>query len=168
MCYNVNGDFMKKIFLFLCMGLIFIDQIIKLAVINNMNLYESIQVIPNFLKITFVENTGGAFGILSGGRWFFVGISFIALYALIRTVFYDSNISKFDVGCYSLMVSGIIGNLIDRIFYGKVIDYIDFNLFSFDAPVFNFADICIVVGAIMLIIILYLKGDSNENIYSRK
>ena len=80
----------------------------------------------------------------------------------------DTKISKFDTVCYSLVTSGIVGNLIDRLFYGKVIDYIDFHIFGYDAPVFNFADMCIVIGALMIIYILIVKGDSDENIYSRK
>jgi len=159
---------MRKMILFLGIGLVFVDQLLKLLVINSMNLYESIKVIPNFLSITFVENSGGAFGILSGGRWFFVVMAIFTLGMLIKFIALDNKISKFDAITYSLVSSGIIGNLIDRIFYGKVIDYIDFNIFGYDAPVFNFADICIVIGAIMIMFILVIKGDSDENIYSRK
>lgn len=159
---------MRKMILFLSMGLVFVDQLLKTLVINSMNLYESIKVIPNFLYITFVENDGGAFSILSGGRWFFVIMALIALYVIVKFMILDNNISKFDMVSYSLTISGIVGNLIDRLFYGKVIDYIDFNIFGYDAPVFNFADICIVAGAFMIIFILFIKGDSDENIYSRK
>lgn len=148
--------------------LIFIDQLLKILVINNMNLYESIPIIPNFLNLTYVQNDGGAFSILSGGRWFFIIAGIIALVAIIKFILVDNTISKFDSISYTLILSGIIGNLIDRIVHGSVIDYIDFNLFGYDAPIFNFADICIVFGAIMIIYILVIKGDSDENIYSRK
>lgn len=159
---------MKKNILFLSSGLVVVDQLIKLLVINTMYLYQNIKIIPNFLYITYVENDGGAFSILSGERWFFIIMAVVTLGLLFKFVLEDTKISKFDTVCYSLVTSGIVGNLIDRLFHGKVIDYIDFHIFGYDAPVFNFADVCIVIGALMIIYILIVKGDSDENIYSRK
>jgi len=159
---------MKKNTLYLSMGLLLVDQIIKKIILNTMYLYQSIKLIPNFLYITYVENDGAAFSIFSGGRWFFIIMGVITLILLFKFVFEDTKVSKFDTVCYSLVTSGIVGNLIDRIFHGKVIDYIDFHILGYDAPVFNFADICIVIGALMIIYILIVKGDSDENIYSRK
>ena len=159
---------MKRNILFLSSGLLLVDQLIKMLVMNTMYLYQSIKVIPDFLYITYVENDGGAFSILSGGRWFFIIMAVVTLVLLFKFVLEDTKISKFDTICYSLVTSGIVGNLIDRLFYGKVIDYIDFHIFGYDAPVFNFADVCIVIGALMIIYILIVKGDSDENIYSRK
>lgn len=159
---------MKRNILFLSSGLLLVDQLIKMFVMNTMYLYQSIKVIPDFLYITYVENDGGAFSILSGGRWFFIIMAVVTLVILFKFVLEDTKISKFDTVCYSLVTSGIVGNLIDRLFYGKVIDYIDFHIFGYDAPVFNFADMCIVIGALMIICILIVKGDSDENIYSRK
>lgn len=157
----------KNVFIF-SLILVLIDQFIKGLVINNMNLYESIKVIPNFFKITYVENDGGAFSLFSGGRWFFIVLAIIVVVFLVRLIIIDNKVSKFDRAAYSLVLGGVVGNLIDRIFYGKVIDYIDFNLFGYDAPVFNFADMCIVFGALMIVYILIVKGDSDANIYSRK
>ena len=159
---------MKRNILFLSSGLLLVDQLIKMLVTNTMYLYQSIKVIPDFLYITYVENDGGAFCILSGGRWFFIIMAIITLIILFKFILEDTKISKFDTICYSLVTGGIVGNLIDRLFYGKVIDYIDFQIFNYDAPVFNFADVCIVIGALMIVYILVVKGDSDENIYSRK
>ena len=159
---------MKRNILFLSSGLLLVDQLIKMLVMNTMYLYQSIKVIPDFLYITYVENDGGAFSILSGGRWFFIIMAVVTLVLLFKFVLEDTKISKFDTVCYSLVTSGIVGNLIDRLFYGKVIDYIDFHIFGYDTPVFNFADMCIVIGALMIIYILIVKGDSDENIHSRK
>lgn len=159
---------MKKNILFLSGGFVVIDQLIKLLVLNTMYLYQSIKIIPNFLYITYVENDGCAFSIFEGGRWFFVIMGIMTLILLFKFIFEDTKVSRFDTLCYSMVTSGIVGNLIDRIFHGKVIDYVDFHLFGYDAPVFNFADVCIVIGALMIIYILVVKGDSDENIYSRK
>lgn len=157
---------MRKNILFLSTGLVLVDQIIKLIITKSMYLYQSIKVIPNFLYITYVENDGAAFSILSGGRWFFVIIGVIALVLMFKFIYDDSKVSKFDTISYSLTTSGIVGNLIDRIYLGKVIDYIDVRVLDF--PIFNFADICIVIGTFMIIYILVIKGDSDEFIYSRK
>ena len=159
---------MKKIIFGLNVILIIIDQLLKHLVTNNMSLYESIDVIPNFLSITYVENDCGAFSIFSGNTWFFIIVSLFALIFIIRTIIIDNNMSRIDVLIYTLILSGLIGNLIDRIFYGKVIDYIDFKIFSYNAPIFNFADICIVFGAFILIYNLVLKDGNNESIYSGK
>ena len=159
---------MRKLILILSSIFILIGELIKFVVINNMNLYDNISVIPNFLNITYVKNTGAAFSILDGNKYLFIGIALIALLFFIRFIFLDKKISKFDVITYSLVISGIVGNLIDRIFRDGVIDYIHFNIFNYDAPIFNFSDICIVIGAFMVLFILIIKGDSDENIYSRK
>lgn len=158
---------MKKFILIFTMLLTFIDQIAKYLVINNLELYKSIKVIPNFFYITFAKNDGAAFSILSGGRWFFIAIGVIALVLIIRYIFIDTKISKFDVASYSLVVSGILGNLIDRIVYGYVVDYMDFYIYKYNAPIFNFADMCIVIGAFMVLYSLTIRGDRIENTNSR-
>ena len=159
---------MRKLFIFLTVLFICIGEVIKNLVISSMDLYQSIDLIPNFLDITYVKNTGAAFSILEGNKYLFIGISVIALIFLIRFIYLDKKISKFDALTYSLVTSGIVGNLIDRIFRDGVVDYIHFKLFSYEPPIFNFSDICIVVGAFMIIFILVVKGDNDENIYSRK
>ena len=159
---------MKKFILLLTISLVFIGEIIKYIVANSMELYESIKVIPNFLSITYVKNTGAAFSILEGNKYLLIGISAVALLFLIRFIFLDKKISKFDMVSYSLILSGIIGNLIDRIIHNGVIDYIHFQIFNYDAPIFNFADICIVFGVIMVMYVLVIRGDNYEDIHGRK
>ena len=159
---------MKKKIIFLTSFLVFIDQLIKYFVSHNMSLFDKINVIPNFFDINYIRNDGGAFSILSGGRYFFIIITVIALIFFIRVISMDKKISKFDVITYSFVLSGTIGNLIDRIIYGNVIDYIHFTIFNKSMAVFNFADMCIVIGMIFFIYILIIKGDYDENNYSRK
>ena len=67
-----------------------------------------------------------------------------------------------NILAFGILYGGIIGNLIDRIFYGRVIDFLDFTIFGYDFPVFNFADICIVSGIFLIIIAIYKKEDINE------
>ena len=159
---------MKKKVLFFSVILVFIDQLIKILIDNFMNLYDRLILIPNFLDITYLRNDGAAFSILSGNRYLFIIVSIITLIFFIRFMFKDNNITKLDTISYSLILSGIVGNLIDRIFRKEVIDYIHFTIFDKSMAVFNFADMCIVFGIMILFYIMFFKGDLNENYYSRK
>ena len=158
---------MKKFILILSTLLMFIDQLIKYFVIHNLELYKSVKLIPNFFYITFVKNDGAAFSILSGNRWLLIAIGIIALMLMIKLIVMDKKITKLDVVSYSLVIGGILGNLVDRVLYGNVIDYLDFYLFGYNAPVFNFADSCIVIGAIIIICVLIKEGNNYESNNSR-
>jgi signal peptidase II len=157
---------MKKLIFLFSMLLIGIDQVVKYFVVSNLEQYKSIKLIPNFFYMTFVKNEGAAFSILDGGRWIFVIIGLLALILIIRYIFLDKKIKRYDVVSYSLVIGGIAGNLIDRIVQGSVVDYLDFYILGYNAPVFNFADMCIVIGTFMIMYILVIKGDSNENNHS--
>lgn len=143
---------MKKILTtsFIC---ILIDQIIKIIITTNLKFTESINVIKNFFRITYLQNNGAAFSILSGNRIFLILITLIALLIIYIFLIKNKNINKIEAICYGTLMGGIIGNLIDRVRLGYVIDYLDFNIINYNYPVFNFADICIVVSAILLLII---------------
>ena len=86
----------------------------------------------------------------------------IALFIIIRFIFKEENLTKLDILSYGLLLGGITGNFIDRILRGFVIDFLDFYIFGYDFPVFNIADIMIVVSVIIMVI-SYLRGDINEN-----
>ena len=159
---------MKKIIIILSTILLIIDFIIKYMVTNFMMLHQSIKIIPNFLDITYIKNLGGAFNILEGNKLFFILISIVSLIFIVKYIFMDRNITKLDAISYSLIFSGIVGNLMDRIIHGGVIDYIHFTIFGNDMPIFNFSDMCIVIGVVLVMYVLIFKGDINENNYSRK
>lgn len=140
---------MKKIFLFsfIC---ILLDQIVKYIIHINLNVGENINIINNFLSITFVKNTGAAFGILPNGRIFLV-ISTLIFLTVIIYIIKTEKLDKFFTLIYSLLIGGIIGNLIDRMIFGYVIDFISFKLLNIYFPIFNIADICIVISCILYI-----------------
>ncbi|MBP3461753.1 MAG: signal peptidase II [Bacilli bacterium] len=146
---------------------ILIDQIIKYLIITNLKFTDSINVIKNFFRITYLQNTGAAWSILSGNIILLILITLIALVFIFMILKKKKEYLKIEYLCYGLLIGGIIGNLIDRIRYGFVIDYLDFNFGEFNYPVFNLADICIVVSAIILIIIS-MKEDKNGNKSRRK
>ena len=149
---------MKKVLIITAIFTI-IDQVIKYVLELGLSIGESINIIPNFFSLTLLKNTGAAFSILRSNTLFLIIISVIALAFIYIYFIKDKELNNFDSVVYGMLLGGIIGNLIDRIFRGCVVDYLDFNIFNF--PVFNLADTLIVVS-IILIIIKMIKGDKNE------
>lgn len=127
--------------------LIFIDQIIKYLVHNY--IISDIVIINNFFSITNLSNYGAAFGILSNNIYFLIFISLILIYFIISEIRKNNN--KGYIISLLMILGGALGNLIDRIFRGYVVDYLSFELFSISLPVFNFADMLITFGTIYLI-----------------
>ena len=140
---------MKKI---LPISLLFvvIDQVVKILVINKMALQQSITIINNFFNITYVRNTGAAWSILSGNVLLLIMISVLALVTIYYYLIKDKDLNKIDIVSYSMLIGGIIGNLIDRIVHGYVIDYLDFKIFNYNFPIFNIADTLIVISIIII------------------
>lgn len=133
--------------------LVIIDQITKFFIKSNMNLYDKIKIIPNFFSIYYVENSGAAFSILENVPYILIIISVIVLLFLIYYIRGEyNNIDLLSSISFSMILSGIIGNLIDRCLYGKVIDFLSFKIINYQYPVFNMADTFIVVGVILLVI----------------
>ena len=142
------------------------DQIIKYVINNNFSDERIISVINRFFYINKVHNTGAAWSIFDGNRAFLIIVSFIALFFLIwlERSFEKSN--KISIA-FGLIYGGLIGNLIDRIFFGYVTDYFKVVIGSYSYPIFNFADVAIVVGFIMLIFFI-LKGEGKHDTESNK
>ena len=152
---------MNKSFKSVCFfGIIFliIDQAIKLFLSSKMVLGQTTILIKDFLNITYVHNTGAAFSLFSGSRWLLVFVGVFASICLLVYVGKLVHLTDFDVFSYSLLLGGVVGNLVDRIVRGYVVDYISLNIFGYHFPIFNFADMCIVVS-IILIFWCALKGD---------
>lgn len=128
---------------------IILDYITKKVIISNVMHFESIQVFP-FLNIVFVENKGAAFGLFAhlGNHIFMI----ISVLAIIFILVYVTKFAKgIEIYALSLILGGAIGNLIDRIRSGKVIDFIDFHVGNWHWPAFNIADSALTVGIIIFI-----------------
>lgn len=153
---------MKKI---LPISLLFvvIDQIVKILVISKLALQQSITIINNFFNITYVRNTGAAWSILSGNVLLLIIISVLALVAIYYYLIKDKELNKIDIVSYSMLIGGIIGNLIDRIVHGYVIDYLDFKIFNYNFPIFNVADTLIVISIIIIGISLIVGEYREQN-----
>ncbi len=140
----------KKIIILIIIGIIIIllDQISKFIIIE-----KNITIIPSFLSFTYTENTGAAFNIGSNNLLFIILVNIIILGIIIKFIKERKEDVNFKILIsLVLILVGGIGNLIDRIFRGYVIDFIDVNLFDF--PNFNIADISVTIGIILLFIML--------------
>ena len=153
---------MKKI-LPISLLLVVIDQVIKVLVINNMTLQQSITVINNFFNITYVRNTGAAWSILSGNVLLLIMISILALVFIYYYFLKDKELKRIDTVSYSMLIGGIVGNLIDRMIHGYVIDYLDFKIFNYNFPIFNIADTLIVISIIIIGISLIVGEYREQN-----
>ncbi len=132
--------------------IVILDQLTKFFVSKYMSLGQSIPLIKNILNFTYILNTGGGFGILKGWN---VVLIFISLIIIGIILFYMDRIAR-DKQIHiptALVLGGAVGNLIDRILLGHVIDFIDFRIW----PAFNVADSCITIGAIWLIVYFWRK-----------
>ena len=145
-----NKRFKKYfILIFIALTIFLLDQIIKLYIASTMYNYSKV-LVNGVLNLTYTKNTGGAFGIGKNSLIGFIIINSIIIGLLIYYVVKDHKIKLCSLISISLRIGGGLGNLADRIFRGYVIDYLDINpLFKY--PVFNFADICIVLGSILLL-----------------
>lgn len=134
---------------------VILDQVTKQMVASSMQLYESIAVVPYF-NITYVHNTGAAFSFLSdqGGwqRWFFSALAFVvSVFITVWLARLKKNERMLAVSL-SLILGGAIGNLIDRLFYGYVIDFLDVYYQTWHWPAFNVADSAITLGVILMLL----------------
>jgi signal peptidase II len=141
------------VLLVICFTVLLLDQWTKHLIQARLIFHQTIKVIPGFFNLVYVTNTGGAFGIFGGergglGSILFVVVSLVVigciLFFFVRLKGDEKTLSL----SLSLVLSGAVGNLIDRLQYGEVVDFLDFYLFSYHWPAFNIADsvICIGIG----------------------
>lgn len=126
---------------------IFVDQLTKHVVEHFLVRGQSVPLVPDIIQLTLVYNPGAVFGIMPQGRWFFIVVT---LFSLVVLGFFFKEISRERVAMrlgITLIMSGAVGNLIDRVLFGHVIDFVDFYFW----PVFNIADIVLCLGAALFI-----------------
>jgi signal peptidase II len=149
--------------LWLALGLVLADQLSKAAIRATIPLYDSIEVIPGLVNLTHVLNTGAAFGFLDRFDFAYkaVVVTLLATAALGAIVFYamtlgsETRLSRFAL---TLVVAGALGNLVDRLVAGAVVDFVDVYWGNWHFWAFNVADSCISIGAVLLIIDMFRTG----------
>lgn len=147
--------------IYLIISLLFVaaDYLTKYAVITNMSLGKTIPLWEGVFHLTHIRNTGAAFSIMSGQRFFLIALPLIVIIAIIACIIVKKPKNKLLLLSFSMIVSGGIGNLIDRIRFGYVVDFLDFCLINF--PVFNVADIWVTCGAALFIFLLLFSKEDN-------
>ena len=141
---------------------ILLDQITKVLILKNIPLYHSITIIPGFFNITHIHNPGGAFGFMahqdsSVRNFLFILLSSFAVCFIFYFYKSTNRTHPFLGGGFALILGGAIGNLVDRIRFGKVVDFLDFYIRSYHWPAFNVADSAITVGLTIFIFHLLFK-----------
>ena len=146
--------------------LVGVDQLTKWWAVTQLAGTDGIPLWKDVFELTYVENRGAAFGMLQNQQWLFVAVTLVLL-ALVGVLLFGSKAYRhpLSVGAGVLIIAGGIGNLIDRLLNGFVVDFLNVSLIDF--PVFNFADICVTVGAAVAVIyLIFFDGKmakENEN-----
>ncbi len=140
-----------------------LDQITKFWVHQGMTLYHSVVIIPHFVDITYLRNTGAAFGFLAGDRSalrtvFFTLVSVVAIGCISYLLRSLRPQHKTSLVSLSLILGGALGNLVDRVRMSEVIDFIDLHWYQYHWPAFNVADSAITIGVVLLLFEMLRKG----------
>lgn len=166
-------QFHKKNYIYagiLILGLVTLDQWTKILAVSHLKNQTPIVLIKHVFQLQYLENRGAAFGLLQNQRIFFLIISIVILSAIVF-IYFRLPAEKIFLPlrfCAIFISAGAIGNMIDRIRLGYVIDFLYFKLIDF--PIFNVADIYVTVSTILLVILVmfYYKEDDLEKIFSRR
>ena len=143
------------VWLWLSLLVLALDQVSKLVVIDQLTPYVDVVVVTGFFNLVHVHNTGAAFSLFADQpgwqRGFFIGVALIATGVILFLMRKTQGRRTFSIAL-ALILGGAVGNVIDRILYGHVIDFLDFFIAGWHWPAFNIADSAISIGAVMLII----------------
>ena len=140
-----------------------LDQLTKLLAVKYLKPLSTVPIIKDILHLTYVTNDGMAFGMLDDKRWLFMSVSVIMIAVLGYLLYAGRLENKLYKISVSMIISGGIGNMIDRIALGEVIDFVDFR--AIDFAVFNFADsiVCVGAGLLVLALVLDIARDAKKN-----
>lgn len=142
-------------------GVVVLDQFTKWLAVEYLIPIGTVPIIKDALHLTYVENPGAAFGMMQNSRWIFLLVSTVAIIAIIIYLIKFAPKNKLALLSLAFILGGGIGNMIDRVALGYVVDFIDFRLINF--AVFNVADSFVCVGAALLIIyVLFIEGKENK------
>ena len=154
------------LFLIIAAFVVALDQISKLWVRSNFELFQTVP-ITDCLSLTYVRNTGSAFGLFANQAFLLILVAIVGLVAILLLYRYLSKSSILSISALGLIFGGAIGNLIDRLRFGYVTDFVDVRLWhDFHWPAFNVADSAITVGSIVLVIFIvsaFRKGDGKSS-----
>ncbi len=149
--------------------IIIIDQITKYIILNTLEIGESIPIIKNFFSIFHIRNSGAAWGFLANENW---GIHFLTIISIIASVFILYAMKQNDFKglriILAMILGGSVGNLIDRIRFNNVVDFLSFKFGNYYFPTFNVADMFIVLGVICLMLYFLINQDILDQVSLKK
>ena len=139
-----------------------LDQITKIIAGIFLKLNISVKVINKFFYLTLCQNEGAAWGLFKNSKFIIIIGTIIAIFLIYHFIYIFKENKRNNIA-FGLLVGGLLGNLVDRIFFGYVRDFLDFYIFKYDYPIFNVADICIVIGIFLLMIAIIKGEDENDS-----
>lgn len=145
-----RGDFLKFLYFILVASVVSLDFFTKLWAVNFLKDIDGVELIPGFLRLIYVENRGAAFGILKDARFFFIILTllvFVGIFFLVKK--YQKKITPLTAFLIAFFLAGTVGNFIDRVRFGYVVDFISLKFGSYCFPVFNVADIAITISVLL-------------------
>jgi len=151
-------------FYFISIVVILFDQATKVLTKHNMTLHDSKDVLGDFLRLTYIQNPGMAFGIQIGNKTLFTIFSIVASIVIFIYLLKTRGDQKYVKLALSFILGGAIGNLIDRVLYGSVVDFVDIGIGDLRWPVFNVADAAVTIGMIILIVVILFEKKAPENL----
>ena len=156
------------VYIFLIAAVVAVDQALKYAVVHNLGMLNSVSVIDNFFYIHCIPNDGIAMGMMSGRQPVIIALTSLIMVGLCAFIIVcRKRLHPFLLSCVALIVGGGIGNIIDRVRLGYVVDFFEFTFF--DWPVFNVADIYVVAGVIlMVLLIVFVLKDEDLDLKKKK
>lgn len=144
-------------------AVLLLDVVSKLIVHNSLSLGgEPIPVLGNLLRLVYVHNPSSAFGLFHGSRWFFIGVSAVSILVILSLALSGRYGSRWHQLAFGMILGGALGNLLDRIWLGVVIDFIEMGIGRHRWPVYNVADIGVTAGVVLLTLSLLLRGAQEE------
>uniref|UniRef100_UPI00405613EF signal peptidase II n=1 Tax=Candidatus Electrothrix sp. TaxID=2170559 RepID=UPI00405613EF len=159
---------------FIIMALVVVgDQLTKVWILDNFALYDSRVIIPGFFNLTFLRNTGAAFGMLSDmpllwRQIFFITIAAVALVTLVVMQRKMGKENAWYTVCFALIGGGAVGNVIDRVLYGSVVDFLDVYIGKYHWPAFNVADSGITVGVTIFLLLQFFEKEEKQEVVEQE
>ena len=151
------------IYMVICAALVGLDQLTKWIITLTIPDGHAVPVIDGFFSISHVLNTGAAWGIFSDHTWILSCVTFIA--CLILVYFIAVSTHQWFTASYVMILSGALGNLVDRVFRREVVDFLSFRFGTYDYPSFNVADICITCGCILLMVLVLFASKDERKLF---
>ncbi|MGF3066202.1 signal peptidase II [Facklamia sp. P12950] len=140
--------------------IVILDQTLKIWTQNHLTLNQTLEIIPDFFQLNYIHNTGAGWGLFAGQRFFLIGVTFLVIFYLVYLIWKNRYHSPWTKLAYALLLGGAVGNLIDRLVRGYVVDMLQIRLFDF--PIFNLADVALTLGVILLIIMVIWTEEGSD------